>query len=66
MTEPDLSTARQDGPAAAIAWIGVLALYVALGLAFKSVFLNWIVGPLFPFVIMYLIPRLWQRGMSDR
>jgi hypothetical protein len=66
VTEPDLSTARQDGPATAIAWIGVLAIYVILGLAFKSVFLNWIVGPLFPFVVMYLIPRLWRRRTSDR
>jgi hypothetical protein len=66
VTEPDLSTTHQDGPAAAMAWLAVLAAYVTLGLLFKSVFLNWIVGPLFPFVVMYLIPRLWRRGTSDQ
>jgi hypothetical protein len=64
VTEPDLSTTRQNGPATAVAWLAVLAAYVALGLLFKSIFLNWIVGPLFPFAVMYLIPRMWRRGTS--
>jgi len=42
----------------------MLGAYVTLGLLFKSIFLNWIVGPLFPFAVMYLIPRMWRRGTS--
>ena len=36
----------------------LLAVYVALGLVVKSVVLNWIVGPLFPLVFLYLLPTV--------
>ena len=39
------------------AWAALLVVYVALGLVLKSVVLNWIVGPLFPLVFLYLLPR---------
>lgn len=31
--------------------------YVVLGLFLKSVVLNWIVGPLFLLIVLYLVPR---------
>jgi hypothetical protein len=40
-----------------VAWVVLLAVYVALGLVFRSAVLNWIVGPLFPLVFLYLLPR---------
>lgn len=44
------------------AWGILLAVYVALGLVVKSAVLNWIVGPLFPLVFLYLVPRWVRRG----
>lgn len=38
-------------------WILSLALFVVLGFAFKSVVLNWVIGPIFPLVTLFLIPR---------
>jgi hypothetical protein len=49
-------------------WIASLILFVALGYTFKSVVLNWVIGPIFPLVTLFLIPRalgLW-RDPSDR
>jgi hypothetical protein len=39
------------------AWAVLLVVYVALGLVVKSVVLNWIIGPIFPLVFLYLLPR---------
>lgn len=36
----------------------VLVLYIVLGYNFKTVFLNWIVGPLFLVITLYYIPLL--------
>lgn len=41
-----------------LAYLLVLASYVVLGLVFKSAVLNWIVGPLYPLAVLYLLPRL--------
>ena len=38
-----------------------LALYVVLGLWLKSYVVNWIVGPLFPLIVLGLLPRWWAR-----
>ena len=38
-----------------------LVAFVALGLATKSVVLNWIIGPLFPLLVLYVIPSFWRR-----
>ncbi len=37
-------------------WVAAMAVYVVLGVTLKSVVLNWIVGPLFPLLVLYLIP----------
>ena len=39
------------------AYVTILVAYVALGLWLTSYVLNWIVGPLFPLVIIELLPR---------
>ena len=38
-------------------WAVVLVVYVGLGLLTRSVVLNWVVGPLFPLLTLYLLPR---------
>lgn len=38
-------------------WAVTLVAYVALGLLTRSVVLNWVVGPLFPLVALYVLPR---------
>ena len=38
------------------AWVLTLLSYVVLGYFLKSVVLNWIVGPLYPLLVMYLLP----------
>ncbi len=41
-----------------IGWYAAaLAAYVVLGVLTKSVVLNWVVGPLFPLLVLYLLPR---------
>jgi hypothetical protein len=44
-------------------WLYVVAFlaYVALGLLTGSVVLNWIVGPLFPLLALYLVPLAIRR-----
>jgi hypothetical protein len=43
-------------------WYGVaLVVYVALGIFTKTVVLNWIIGPLFLLLVLYLIPTLVRR-----
>lgn len=44
-----------------VAWALLLVAYVGLGIAVKSVVLNWIVGPLFPLVFLHLLPRALRR-----
>jgi hypothetical protein len=53
-----LSTRDTWGPGPRL-WHYVLALvaFVALGLLTRSVVLNWIVGPLFPLLFLYVVPR---------
>ena len=57
-----------NGPAAAseqlparrippVAYAVALVAYVALGLVVTVGVLNWVVGPLFPFVVLYVVPR---------
>jgi len=38
------------------AYLAALVAYVVLGLLFRSVVLNWIVGPLFLLLSLYLLP----------
>lgn len=48
-----------------MAWIALLAIYVVLGLVVKSAVLNWIVGPIFPLVCLYLLPKVFGRAKPD-
>ncbi len=53
--------AKEEPPAVAppaAAYVVALAVYVALGYFLKSALLNWVVGPLFLFGALYLLPRL--------
>ena len=49
-----------------VAWAVLLAVYVALGMVLKSAVLNWIVGPFFPLIFLYVVPRLLRRGGDAR
>jgi hypothetical protein len=46
-------------------WALAVVLYIPLGVLLKTVVLNWLVGPLFPLLIVYLIPT-WIRRWSSR
>ena len=49
-----------------LAFVLALAVYIVLGLLLKSVFLNWIVGPTFPLVVLYLLPKAFRRDRDRR
>lgn len=51
-----------DLPAAVYAF--AFAAYVALGYVLKSVVLNWLVGPLFLVVVLYVVPSSLVRVRS--
>jgi hypothetical protein len=40
--------------------------YVALGVRFKGLVLNWVVGPTFPFLVVYALPRWLRRLRAPR
>jgi hypothetical protein len=42
-------------------YLTALVVYVALGLVLRSVVLNWIVGPLFLLLTLYLLPLAVRR-----
>jgi hypothetical protein len=42
------------------AYIASFAIYVVLGLIVKSTVLNWIIGPLWLLITLYLAPGLWR------
>jgi hypothetical protein len=46
-------------------WLYGLALvaYVALGLLTRSVVLNWIIGPLFLLLALYVLPRALRSAL---
>jgi hypothetical protein len=46
-------------------WVLAVVLYIPLGVLLKTVVLNWLVGPLFPLLVVYLIPT-WIRRWSNR
>ena len=60
MSRPD-AVGPGPGP-----WLYVVAFvaYVVLGLLTRSVVLNWIVGPLFPLLALYLVPRVIRKLTS--
>lgn len=52
------SSARQPRVDITSAWCfaAALVVYIALGLWLKRAVLNWIVGPLFMVIVLYVIP----------
>lgn len=70
MSDGDLGTraasASGDAPEPWPWWVWALTFgsYVVLGYWFRSVFLNWIVGPLYPLVVMYLVPAAVRRVLG--
>lgn len=45
-----------------ISWIvATLVVYVALGFVLKTWVLNWIIGPLFPLLALYVVPTALRR-----
>ncbi len=44
-----------------VALVVLLVVYIALGYVLKTVVLNWVIGPLFPFLALYLVPAAWRR-----
>jgi hypothetical protein len=49
----------EDAPAAA--YVVAFVVYVALGFFLKSVVLNWIVGPTFLLLVLYVVPKAFGR-----
>ncbi len=49
----------EDAPAAA--YVAAFVVYVVLGYFLKSVVLNWIVGPLFLLLVLYVVPKALGR-----
>ena len=43
-------------------YLAAFLVYVVLGLLLRSVVLNWIVGPLFLLLTLYLLPLAVRRG----
>ena len=58
--------APREGRATAALYAVTLVAYIAIGYLTKSVVLNWVVGPLFPLLVLYLLPRVADmvRGRS--
>ena len=45
-----------------VAYVAAFVVYVALGVVLKSAVLNWIVGPVFLVVVLYLVPKVVRRS----
>ncbi len=48
-------------------WLLTFSSYVVLGFTLRSVVLNWIVGPVYPLVVMYLVATgfRWLLGRRE-
>ncbi len=59
----DRPPAPNEGTVSLAAQLAAVALLIALGYFFKSIFLNWLVGPLFVLFVLVVIPRSahWAR-----
>ncbi len=60
--------AQHEVPAVApppVAYIAAFVAYLVLGYVFRSVFLNWIIGPLFLVGSLYVVPRLLGRRAAE-
>lgn len=64
MTGP---TTKQRGLALSpVGFVVALGVYVLLGVMLRTYVLNWIVGPLFPLLVLYLLPRGLRRAHRRR
>jgi hypothetical protein len=62
-----LSTADVWGPGPRLPhYVVALVVYVVLGLLTRSVVLNWVVGPLFPLIALYLVPLAVRKLGASR
>lgn len=61
MSSSPRATGPTPPPVRAIWYVVTFAVYVALGVTLKSVVLNWIVGPLFPVLTLYVLPTLLRQ-----
>ncbi|AYY13066.1 hypothetical protein EF847_10520 [Actinobacteria bacterium YIM 96077] len=57
LSEHDSGARRKDGIPASW-YVIALVVYVTIGYFTKSVLLNWIMGPLFLLVMLYIIPTV--------
>lgn len=65
MAEVDTGGPARERDQPAAAYVAAFVLYVALGYFVKSFVLNWIVGPFFLVIVLYLLPRA-LRGSRSR
>jgi hypothetical protein len=45
------------------AYLAALLVYVALGLLVRTFVLNWIIGPLFLLLTLYLLPLAFRKSV---
>jgi hypothetical protein len=63
-TDGEIAQPQQTGDIS-IWWYAVaLAIYIPLGFLTQSVVLNWIVGPIFPLLVLYVGPTFARRIVS--
>ena len=60
------ATLRGRGDLSMWWYLGALLVYIPLGFFTQMVVLNWIIGPLFPLLLLYLGPTLVRRLTARR
>ena len=72
MTAVDPAPTRETGLARlwreheeGLLYVVAVLVYIPLGLLVKTVVLSWVIGPLFPLLVVYLIPT-WVRRLRSR
>ena len=58
MPDAELPEPEDASPAA---YVVAFVVYVTLGYFLKSVVLNWIIGPLFLLLVLYVVPKALGR-----
>lgn len=62
LASPLRSPAKAEDNDISIWWYAAaLVVYIVGGFLFQSVLLNWIVGPLFPLAVLYVLPNVLRR-----
>jgi hypothetical protein len=49
-----------------VLYVIAIAVYIPAGVFLKTVVLNWMLGILFPFIVVYLIPTRLRRMRTKR